>query len=188
MKISTALLLGLVIAFGVGACGEGEPEKPETPDAPDVPPGIDPEVIADFEAAPVPDPKKFCCSAIREAADKRGLFEDMPEGKAENLAALLQALAPAREKAAGSPGGTEGGPAGPSYLPTDAELVLAELGVRIDDANRASDDATQAAARTASGMSGTIEIPTFRVVTVKVFGTGYVRVLEQTTQTIDLGS
>jgi hypothetical protein len=148
---------------------EGEDAKPPPPAPPD-------KAREDYEKARVPPPVPFAGSELRAGARSRGLFRDLPAADATQLAELARAYRAARTAAATHRGARTGGAAGESYRPSDEELKLAEAGLRLQQALDRAGPAAARAALEKAGL-GPDERPyvTFEIVTVKVFGTGFVR-------------
>jgi hypothetical protein len=150
-----------------------------------VPPGLDPKVVQDYADALVPPPVAFAASDLRKEAAAAGAFEGVPAADAEDLHALLEALVEAKHAAHGSPGTSVGGPAGPEYRPSREELRLAEIVDRLRAAMTAAPAEEVRAAWKSAGLGdGPTQVQTFWTVTVKVFGTGYVTVVEPRTETL----
>jgi len=181
MKSCARFLVLLVLAGLAAGCGD---DAPAAKPAPEIPPSVDPEAYRQFQEAPTPPPVAYGESKVREEARVRGLFADLPAGDADHVLALLKALPAARQRAEAEPGRWGGGAAGPSYEPSDAEIVLAEIGRRIVEGLEATPTERHASLREEAGLDEVLVIPTLRVVTVKVFGTGYVETIEPTSESI----
>jgi hypothetical protein len=186
-RLAGPLGLALALLLVPAACGGKAPSPAPPPASPPGTehPGIDPQAVRDYEAAPVPPAIPFAATPLRAEAMSGGAFEGLPSAAPESLPALLAAFAAAKEAAAAHPGTQTGGPAGPSLVPSKEQMRFAELTDRITTALAGTSAGKAKAAWQAAGLGAeALQGLTLEVVTAKVFGTGYVKTIEARPVTI----
>jgi hypothetical protein len=175
MRRAPGLLL-LAALLWIPACGDDEGQAPGA---------ADPAREA-YEQAPVPPPIPYAGSSVRVDAGRRGVFAGLPGVSPQALGDLLRLFPKAREDARSHPGRQTGGAAGETWEPSFDELRAAEIGQRIEDVlAQGRNEQTREAWRSAGLASDQpLEYGSFQVVSVKVYGTGYVQTVQPVTRAI----
>jgi hypothetical protein len=166
---SIVSLLGLALA----SCGDDEGDA--------TPAGTSDPAREAYEKASVPVPVPYAGSSLRVDAGRRGAFAGLPGVSPEALGDLLRLFAKAKADAAAHPGSGTAGAGGPTYEPTFDELRLAEIGQRIEETLARAKTEQARETWTSSGLAPdeALDYGSFQVITVKVFGTGFVQTVER---------
>jgi hypothetical protein len=160
-----ALIMGVSVAAGVLPTGAQSPSEIQLAD------DTEPQPFPGYEPKLTPDTTADFRPSLRI------VIETLPEATPENLGVLLRSLVRYRAEAQAMPGVWTAGdmPLGADeqeYVPTDAELLLSEVGGRVRDVIAAlpPDQATRVL--TDAGFSAPIEYPAITFRHVDVMGSG----------------